>query len=94
MNIYHYGAQTMLPLDYGFVTDMRQYDDSGLRRSLPTLIIHGTHDDVVPIQVSRDYAKQRDHVRLMEVNSDHSLGDQIDPIWKETVLWCDMKRLT
>ncbi|MEM9216941.1 MAG: YqiA/YcfP family alpha/beta fold hydrolase [Cyanobacteria bacterium P01_F01_bin.150] len=90
MNIYHYGAKTMLPLDYGFATDMVQYDEGTLMRSLPTLIIHGINDEVVPIQVSRSYAKQRDYVSLLEVHSDHSLGDQLDAIWRETVRFLEL----
>ena len=90
MDIYHYGEQRMLPLDYGFVTDMMQYADGTLKRSLPTLIIHGLNDDVVPIRVSREYATDRSHVRLLEVNSDHSLGDQLERIWAETVNFCGL----
>ena len=90
MDIYHYGEQKMLPLAYDFVTDMMQYDDGNLQRSLPTLIIHGVNDDVVPIQVSRQYGEGRSHVRLLEVDSDHSLGDQLDTIWQETVRFCGL----
>ena len=89
MDIYHYGEQTLLPLAYDFVTDMRQYNDRDLARSLPTLIIHGVNDDVVPIQVSRRYGMERSHVRLLEVNSDHSLGDQLETIWQETLQFCE-----
>ena len=90
MDIYHYGEQSMLPLDYGFVTDMRQYDDGALQRSLPTLVIHGLQDDVVPIQVSQEYGKKRAYVRLLEVESDHSLGDQLATIWAETTRFCSL----
>lgn len=90
MDIYHYGEQSMLPLDYGFVTDMRQYDDGGLQRSLPTLIIHGLQDDVVPIRVSQDYSEQRSYVRLLAVDSDHSLGNQLDTIWSKTINFCSL----
>lgn len=94
MDIYHYGEQAMLPLDYSFVTDMMGYDDGGLRRSLPTLIIHGINDDVVPIQVSREYASQRPYVQLLQVSSDHSLGDQLDTIWSEAVRFCGLRLST
>ena len=90
MDIFHYGEQKPLPLAYGFVTDMMQYDDGDLQRSLPTLIIHGVNDDVVPVQVSRGYGEERSHVRLLEVDSDHSLGDQLETIWQETVQFCEL----
>ena len=94
MDIYHYGDQAMLPLNYGFVTDLMAYDDGELRRSLPTLIIHGINDDVVPIQVSRDYADQRPYVKLLQVPSDHLLGDQLDTIWFEAVRFCGLPHST
>ncbi len=43
----------------------------------PTLILHGTKDDVVPIEVSRAYARERPNVRLVEVDDDHRLHDSI-----------------
>ena len=52
--------------------------------SLPTLIIHGLRDDVVPIEVSRNYVKQHPQAKLIELNSDHGLNDVKERIWQET----------
>ncbi|MEL6437733.1 MAG: YqiA/YcfP family alpha/beta fold hydrolase [Cyanobacteria bacterium J06621_8] len=82
LNVYHYGKQQEIPLNYRFLTDAANYPLSGLKRSLNTLIIHGLDDDVVPIQVSRDYAQQHDQVKLVELNSDHGLNDQQGEIWR------------
>lgn len=82
MNVYHYGYEKMMPLAYRFVTDLMQYEEASLSRPVPTLIIHGVYDEVVPIQVSRAYATGRSHVTLLEVTSDHTLGDQLDEIWE------------
>ena len=90
MAFYHYGQKEMLLLQYEFVTDLRQYSDDDLDRAIPTLIIHGIQDDVVSIQVSRDYAHDRSWVELKEVASDHSLGDQLDTIWTEVARVCDL----
>ncbi|MEM7594986.1 MAG: YqiA/YcfP family alpha/beta fold hydrolase [Cyanobacteria bacterium P01_A01_bin.83] len=79
--IYHYGAGREIPLHYEFCQDAANYPLSGLKRSLNTLIIHGINDDVVPIQVSRDYANQHSLVRLIELDSDHGLNDVHDQIW-------------
>ena len=51
LSVYHYGKNKQLPLHYKFLQDAKKYPITGLTRSLPTLIIHGIHDDVVPIQV-------------------------------------------
>lgn len=67
LSIYHYGAGKQLPLNYQFLQDAEQYSVSQLKRSLPTLIIHGIHDDVVPIQVSRDYAECHSATKLIEL---------------------------
>ncbi len=79
--VYHYGANQLLPLDYQFVVDCAQYDRAHLQRPIPTLILHGIQDEVIPIQISRDYAKSRPWVELVELNSDHSLIDVSDLIW-------------
>jgi pimeloyl-ACP methyl ester carboxylesterase len=43
----------------------------------PTTIIHGLHDEVIPIDGSRTFA--RDHgARLIEVDDDHSLAHSLD----------------
>lgn len=83
LSVYHYGENKQLPLHYKFLQDAKNYPVAGLTRSLPTLIIHGIHDEVVPIQVSRDYAKQHSQVRLVELNSDHGLNNAKARIWQE-----------
>lgn len=80
--IYHYGEQKEIPLHYQFLADADNYPLSGLRRSLPTLIIHGLDDDVVPIQVSRDYEQQHSQVSLIELDSDHGLNNVRSEIWR------------
>lgn len=80
--IYHYGLAQEVPLHYQFLTDAANYPLSGLRRSLNTLIIHGQNDDVVPIEVSRDYAQQHAQVKLVELDSDHGLNDRQVEIWQ------------
>ena len=81
--VYHYGEGKQVSLHYQFLQDADNYPLSGLKRSLATLIIHGIHDDVVPIQVSRDYASQHSQVKLIELNSNHGLNDVKERIWQE-----------
>ncbi len=49
----------------------------------PTRIVHGTHDEVVPIQSSRNHAEAFPGVELVEVDSDHRMNDQIPRIAAE-----------
>jgi uncharacterized protein len=81
LSVYHYGEKRSLSLDYQFVVDFERYPELELQKSIPTLILHGINDDVIPIQSSRDYASQRSWVKLIELDSDHSLGDVMPEIW-------------
>ena len=83
LSIYHYGEDKQIPLKYQFLEDADNYPISGLTKSLPTLIIHGINDEVVPIQVSRDYCRQHPQVKLIELDSDHGLNDSKERIWQE-----------
>lgn len=88
MPVYHYSQQTQLPLSYGFVADLLQYDDDRIQRSIPTLILHGRQDEVIPIQSSRDFAAERAWVKLIELESDHALVDVQDQIWQAIQAFC------
>ncbi|MBF2078729.1 MAG: esterase [Synechococcales cyanobacterium T60_A2020_003] len=79
--VYHYGEQRTLPLSYTFITDLQHYPDQHLQRPVPTLILHGIHDETVPIQASQRFAEQRPWVCLKELDSDHALVDQQNTIW-------------
>ena len=84
LSVYHYGENRQIPLHYKFLEDAEKYPLSDLRRSLPTLIIHGIKDDVIPIKISRDYAQQHSQVKLVELDSDHGLNDVRGSIWQLT----------
>ena len=63
--------------------------DVGVTRRCPapTTIIHGTRDDVIPIDVSRAFA--RDHgARLIEVDDEHALPGSLDLIVATTHALC------
>lgn len=88
--IYHYGMQRIVPLSYDFVTDAAQYMKAQLQRPVPTLILHGRQDEVIPIQSSRDYAIDRPWVSLVELNSDHTLSNVLAEIWTEIQEFCQL----
>lgn len=80
---YHYGYRQEMQLPYEFLVDALKHDEKILTRPVPTLIIHGEHDEVVPLCLSHSYAKSRSHVQLQVVRSDHALTDQLQFIWEE-----------
>ena len=67
---------------YDFVTDALNYDESQLQRAVPTLILHGHQDEVVPVTVSETYADRRSWVELHVVDSDHALTDVLPQLWR------------
>jgi uncharacterized protein len=88
--IYHHAIKNLSPLHYDFLVDARRYPLSEIDRFLPTLIIHGINDDVIPISASRSYKKSRPWVELLEWESDHQLTDCNDRIWQEICRLCRM----
>ncbi len=86
--VHHYGAGQSLPLHYDFVTDALKYAWEGMQRSLPTLIVHGIQDDVIPVQMSQAYAQSRPWVQLITLDSDHALGNAVSRIWQATREFC------
>jgi uncharacterized protein len=83
LSIYHHAAKNLVPLHYDFLTDARRYPLTEINRVLPTLIIHGIHDDVIPVTASQSYALDRPWVELLEWDSDHQLTDASEQIWQE-----------
>lgn len=55
-----------------------------LRPPAPTEIVHGTRDDVIPIDVSREYAA-RFSIPLHEIDDDHRLAGAALPVIVATV---------
>ncbi len=82
---YHYGYRQEMQLPYEFLVDALQHNENVLTHPVPTLIIHGEHDEVVPACLSVTYAKSRPHVRLELVRSDHALTDQLQFILAEII---------
>lgn len=86
--IYHYGQQKLLPLHYDFITDAHRYHLCQGNELIPTLIVHGTGDDVIPIASSRDFAAKYSSVELLEVDSDHALNNFNHYIWQKICKVC------
>ncbi|MHC5825103.1 MAG: YqiA/YcfP family alpha/beta fold hydrolase [Nostoc sp.] len=88
--VYHYGEERSLPLSYDFLTDAAQYQEKLLQRPIPTLILHGKKDEVIPIEASRDFGRSRPWVELVELDSDHALGNVMQEIWQAIRLFCQL----
>ena len=79
--VFHYAFEEEVPLRYDFQADGLRYRET-VPPSASVMIVHGDHDEVVPIGNSRGYAAAfPDRARLVEVDSDHRLNDRLDVIW-------------
>lgn len=79
---YHYGLKQNLNLHFQFIVDAQNYSEDQLTRSLPTLIFHGVHDDVVPVGLSQEYAQERSQVILNLLEDDHALSKDLESMWQ------------
>lgn len=70
-------------VDFGFLEDVDRVDVGHPDVRVPTLIIHGVHDDAVPVEHSRQFAAGKRHVRLLEVDDGHELTASLSRILAE-----------
>lgn len=86
----HYGENRDLPLSYQFWVDLLQYQNEQFSREIPTLIFHGIHDEVIPIESSRSFASDRPWVKLQELDSDHGLTNVLPTLWQGIQDFCQI----
>lgn len=80
---FHFAFEKEIPLRYDLDVDGRRYARP-VPPAAPLLIMHGQRDDVIPLQRSRDYAASYPgQVRLIELDADHRLNDQLDFVWEQ-----------
>ncbi|MEP6961243.1 MAG: YqiA/YcfP family alpha/beta fold hydrolase [Acidobacteriota bacterium] len=78
--IFHYGEKREMRLGYQLMEDSAQYEGEPEVRQ-PTLIFHGTRDEVVPYSVSEEFAAQRPNATLHLMESGHELTDVLESMW-------------
>jgi uncharacterized protein len=76
-------------VDFGFALDAERVDVGLPDVTVPTLILHGRADDVVPIERSRELAAGRPHVRLVELDDGHELVASLPALLAETDRFLD-----
>jgi pimeloyl-ACP methyl ester carboxylesterase len=77
--VFHYGDKCLRRVHYGLIEDALRFP-AAPDFVQPALIFHGLHDDVVPIECSREFAASHANARLVELDSDHELLDVLDGI--------------
>jgi pimeloyl-ACP methyl ester carboxylesterase len=72
-----HASVTKARVDFGFIEELARMDVGFPDVRVPTLVIHGTRDDVVDPELSRAFARGKSFVRLVEVDDGHELGASI-----------------
>lgn len=81
--VYHYGLKRQCRLDSRILADGAQYEDYPAVTD-PTLVIHGSGDEVVDPRWSEEFARGRPNVTVELVDSDHQLLDVLEAVWGRT----------
>lgn len=72
LSVMNYAENRMADLGWGFLEDSLAYEDEPAVTQ-PCLIVHGTRDDVVPVEASRSFARNTLTAMLLELNDTHEL---------------------
>jgi pimeloyl-ACP methyl ester carboxylesterase len=84
LEVFHYGDKAVRSVHYGLIEDALLYPATP-DFSAPCRIYHGVHDDVVPIENSRDFARTHGNAVLAELDSDHELLNVLQDIVADAV---------
>ena len=82
--VFHYGYQEDRPLGYQILEDAQKYEDEPEFQQ-PALVLHGIHDEVVPVGISKSYAARYANVSLRLFDSGHELTNVLEDLWEETL---------
>jgi len=85
--IYHYRFGETRNISSHIFKDALIWSQNKLTRELPTRIIHGIHDQVVPIHESRKFITDHPWCSLSELNADHGLLTHIDWIINDCIFF-------
>jgi uncharacterized protein len=86
IEVHDYSTGRPARVDFGFVDEITRIDarDEGLPDvRVPTLIVHGIHDETVSIDRAREFARGKRHVELIEVDDGHELTQSLPRIQAE-----------
>lgn len=84
---------TKIPVHWAFIEEARREPPAPIVKR-PTLIVHGTRDETVPIKSSREYVKTCPDAKLVEVDDTHDLAASIERISAEIHRHFELGRTT
>ena len=85
--IFHYRHDETRYISTDIFKDARKWSSINLTREVPTRIVHGINDEVVPINESKKFISCRPWGTLEELNSDHGLLSHLDWLVDDCMLF-------
>jgi pimeloyl-ACP methyl ester carboxylesterase len=83
LEIDDYAAKRRARVHFEFIRELAAIDVGWPDVRVPTLIVHGRQDDTVDPELSRDFARGKRWVRLVEVDDGHELTQSLPRIAAE-----------
>lgn len=78
IQIFHYRYDETKYIRTDIFKDAKNWKSLSLKREVPSRIVHGTHDEVVPIDESKKFISRRPWCSLKELDSDHGLLSHLE----------------
>jgi len=78
IQIFHYRYDETKYIRTDIFKDAKNWNTLDLNRKIPSRIVHGTHDEVVPIDESKKFISRRPWCSLKELDSDHGLLSHLE----------------
>ena len=78
IQVFHYRYDETKYIRTDIFKDAKNWRSLGLNREVPSRIVHGTHDEVVPIDESKKFISRRPWCSLKEIDSDHGLLSHLE----------------
>jgi pimeloyl-ACP methyl ester carboxylesterase len=82
IEVFHHQYNEGRQLHHDIIEDAMGYEGLILDRKIPALILHGIYDDTVLYRLSIDYLKINTDAQLLLLNSDHTMTDIVNTLWK------------
>ena len=75
--VYDYTTGGSAKVDFGFIEDILTFGRELPEVTVPALVMHGTQDETVPVEYSRELAASHPNVELIELADGHQLTESI-----------------
>ncbi len=83
--LFNYRYNKVMDFSTGLFEDARLWEQVDLGREVPTRLVHGLQDDIVDIENSRNFVRNKSWAELVELDSDHGLLSHLDWILEDSI---------